>query len=306
MKRLIIFLIFGCSQLFSVQMGIVSGLDPNGDGFLALRDYPQGKRIGKLYNGNSVQILDGKSNWYKVKVDRNGIIGWSHSKWIKIQSLSNRAGYYKVTTHELNVRSKSGKHGHILGTVKNGKIIYIESFNGKWGKSSRGWISGKYLKKVQNYEKDRNTVNESTTATENITSEEESSVPWWKAAVILIVLGIFFSYWKEILGIGVIGVVGYLILTSLGINPWYLGIVIVIIIGLIIYYNCSGEKCPECGTCIKEPSQTELIEEHYKHATKTGAPDKRYTDNPLISTYEYTYICTNEDCEHMFTIEIEL
>ena len=57
--------------------------------------------------------------------------------------------------------------------------------------------------------------------------------------VFLILLGIFFSYWKEILGIGVIGVVGYLILTSLGINLWYLGIVTVIMIGLIIYYNCS-------------------------------------------------------------------
>jgi hypothetical protein len=280
-----------------------------------VRDYPQGKKIGKLYNGNSVQILDQRGNWYKI--NRNGIEGWSHSKWINVQSQSNSAGYYKVSIQELNVRNKPGKHGRVLSTVNMGEIIYIESFNGKWGKSSRGWISGKYLIKVQNYKKDKDTVNESTnvydssieTSTsveENITNEKDSTFSWWEAVVFLIVLGIFFSYWKEILGISVIGIVGSLILTSLGINLWYLGIVIVIIIGLIIYYNCSGEKCPECSTCIKEPTHTELIEEHYRHATKTGAPDKRYTDNPLISTYEYTYKCTNEDCRHTFTKQVTI
>ena len=63
------------------KIGIVHDLDPNGDGFLTVRNSPKGKEIDRLYANQIVRILDKKGKWYKIKI--NGRTGWSHGNWIK-------------------------------------------------------------------------------------------------------------------------------------------------------------------------------------------------------------------------------
>jgi hypothetical protein len=63
-------------------VGTVMGLDPNGDGFLAVRTGPgTGYRmIDKLVNGQRVTIINGQGGWLGVEYD--GRQGWAHGNWI--------------------------------------------------------------------------------------------------------------------------------------------------------------------------------------------------------------------------------
>ena len=72
-------------QQNNMRIGIVYGLDPNGDGFLSIRRKPKSTEIGRLYNGSKVELLGKRGKWYKVKDLRSGTVGWSHSKWISVQ-----------------------------------------------------------------------------------------------------------------------------------------------------------------------------------------------------------------------------
>ena len=73
------------SHVTHKKMGLVHGLDPHGDGFLSIRKKPRAKEIGRLYNGNKVEILGRSGKWYKIKDIKTGRVGWSHSHWIRIQ-----------------------------------------------------------------------------------------------------------------------------------------------------------------------------------------------------------------------------
>ncbi|QOG06414.1 YARHG domain-containing protein [Aureimonas sp. OT7] len=68
----------------STTQTVVSGLDPNGDGFLAVRNGPgsQFRQIGKLLEGDQVVILDSSGVWRKVRFW--GGEGWSHNNWIRV------------------------------------------------------------------------------------------------------------------------------------------------------------------------------------------------------------------------------
>ena len=72
-------------QSNNIKTGIVYGLDPRGDGFLSLRTKPKGREISHLYNGNRVQILGKRGQWYKVIKINTGQSGWAHGKWISVQ-----------------------------------------------------------------------------------------------------------------------------------------------------------------------------------------------------------------------------
>lgn len=67
------------------KIGIVYGLDPNDDGFLSIRQKPNSKEIGRLYNGNRVEILGKRGKWYRIRTLNSGLIGWSYTKWIIVQ-----------------------------------------------------------------------------------------------------------------------------------------------------------------------------------------------------------------------------
>ena len=61
----------------------VTGLDPNGDGFLAVRSGPGSghQMIGKLVNGDVVTVITVRGKWYGIEL-RDGSFGWSHSNWL--------------------------------------------------------------------------------------------------------------------------------------------------------------------------------------------------------------------------------
>jgi hypothetical protein len=72
------------SQKKYQTIGVVYGLDLYGDGFLSIRTKPKGREIGRLYNGNKIEILGKRGKWYKIKTLNNGLIGWSHGNWISV------------------------------------------------------------------------------------------------------------------------------------------------------------------------------------------------------------------------------
>lgn len=62
----------------------VAGLDPNGDGFLALRTgtTPSAQRIAKMTEGTRLNILQSRGAWRLVETE-TGLRGWAHSNWIQ-------------------------------------------------------------------------------------------------------------------------------------------------------------------------------------------------------------------------------
>lgn len=85
-------------------VGVVSGLNPNGDGFLAVRAGPATRyaKRGELYNGNQVYVCGERNGWFAVIYPAGGHDcgvsspwpvtdrysgpcrwGWAHGRWIK-------------------------------------------------------------------------------------------------------------------------------------------------------------------------------------------------------------------------------
>lgn len=62
----------------------VMGLDPNGDGFLAVRSGPGSNysKIGEVYNGDRVETFGGQGNWYAISFGPNNRLGWAHGNWL--------------------------------------------------------------------------------------------------------------------------------------------------------------------------------------------------------------------------------
>lgn len=68
----------------------VVGLDPDGDGFLALRNgtTPSATRISKMAEGTRLQVLGQDGVWFHVRTE-TGAIGWAHSNWIGFVGIIN-------------------------------------------------------------------------------------------------------------------------------------------------------------------------------------------------------------------------
>jgi uncharacterized protein YraI len=62
----------------------VNGLNPNGDGFLAVRTGPGSNypMIDKLYNGDVVTVHDLSGRWRGVSYANGTRVGWVHSNWL--------------------------------------------------------------------------------------------------------------------------------------------------------------------------------------------------------------------------------
>ncbi|WP_238364970.1 caspase family protein [Mesobacterium pallidum] len=63
---------------------VVSGLDPHGDGFLALRDGTTSgaRRLAKMVEGTRLTTYDQRGPWLYVRTE-TGLMGWAHSNWIR-------------------------------------------------------------------------------------------------------------------------------------------------------------------------------------------------------------------------------
>lgn len=66
-----------------VSYHYVDGLDPQGDGFLALRDGTSGdaRRLAKMAEGTRLEVLGHDGVWDHVRL-LDGREGWAHSRWI--------------------------------------------------------------------------------------------------------------------------------------------------------------------------------------------------------------------------------
>lgn len=68
----------------TVERSVVAGLDPGGDGFLALRSGPSSsaRLLAKMPEGTILEILGNSGAWRQVALE-DGRSGWAHSKWIR-------------------------------------------------------------------------------------------------------------------------------------------------------------------------------------------------------------------------------
>jgi len=90
----------GDGQITTCTGSVVTGLDPNGDGFLAVRSGPgsQYRKLAELHNGDAVYVFDYKGKWVGVVYGEpqgdecsstkthpvtNPKRGWVHGKWLK-------------------------------------------------------------------------------------------------------------------------------------------------------------------------------------------------------------------------------
>lgn len=79
----------GDGQAAWCATSIVTGLDPAGDGFLAVRSGPgsQYRKIDEIYNGDIVSTCDARGAWVAIVYGPSKRKGWVHGRW-----LQDRAG----------------------------------------------------------------------------------------------------------------------------------------------------------------------------------------------------------------------
>ncbi len=70
-------------QQAALYTHVVRGLDPNGDGFLALREgtWSGARRITKMLEGTRLRFLSQNGLWMQVQTE-TGLTGWAHTNWI--------------------------------------------------------------------------------------------------------------------------------------------------------------------------------------------------------------------------------
>ena len=117
---------------------------------LNMRSEPstKGKIIVTLKKGTTVDVLEIKNSWAKIKYGSK--TGYASSKYLK--PISTKPQLAKQTTANLNMRSEPSTKGKIIVTLKKGtKVDVLESKNG-WDKikygSKIGYVSNKYLKLI--------------------------------------------------------------------------------------------------------------------------------------------------------------
>jgi hypothetical protein len=103
-RRLDVPIIIRASDTASCGSGVVTGLDPLGDGFLAVKSGPglRFRRLDKLFNGQSVYICEDRGEWLGIVYpddEKCGVgskawdvtdaytgpcnSGWVHRRWIR-------------------------------------------------------------------------------------------------------------------------------------------------------------------------------------------------------------------------------
>lgn len=109
---------------------------------LNVRNKPNGTIVGKLYNGNEVDILDYNNGWFKIDTD----------KWVSATYINNSHG--RVTASVLNIRTGAGTKYADIGDLKKNEIIRILEEQKGWYKvlseSQKlfGWVSAKYVELI--------------------------------------------------------------------------------------------------------------------------------------------------------------
>lgn len=138
---------------------------------LNVRNAPNGKWIGSLYNGTQVTVYETSGNWSRIGDNR-----WVCSDYLISQSSSSQpvskgynTGTYKVTASVLNVRTGAGtdcrakkyyeltanarSQNRKLGNYytngyKKGVVCTVTKVSGNWGLTASGWICLDFCSKL--------------------------------------------------------------------------------------------------------------------------------------------------------------
>lgn len=106
-------------------------------------------RVGGLWKGTSVNILEEKDGWYKIDS------GWISSKYVKLDGTTpsntatstntNKPGNATVTASLLFVRKDPSTNYPAIGMLKKGTRIQVLETNGNWAKTKDGWVYSEYV-----------------------------------------------------------------------------------------------------------------------------------------------------------------
>ena len=111
--------------------------------------------IGKLYENNTVKILESSNGWYKIQKN-DGQTGWVSGEYITLKSNSGNDSSSKssfkatVTASVLNVRSGPSTNDIVISKINTGtEVEVLEESNGwykvKLKNGQVGWASAQYL-----------------------------------------------------------------------------------------------------------------------------------------------------------------
>ena len=110
---------------------------------MRLQPLPNSPVVGKLYNGNKVDIYGYTKDWYMLNLQMN--------KWASSKYISSKTG---KTTTKLNYRENAGTNYKSLGIYESGTVIKLLNKklceDGYWylcldDQDRFGWCSGKYI-----------------------------------------------------------------------------------------------------------------------------------------------------------------
>lgn len=124
-------------------------------------------KLTKVYQGQSVSIIDSSDGWHKIKTP-SGHVGWSSGEFISLSGGSTNGGNDNnsnsgsntdnslagkkatITASALNVRSGPSTSNGVIGTVYKGNTVEILENSNGWSKIKTssgqvGWASSQYL-----------------------------------------------------------------------------------------------------------------------------------------------------------------
>ncbi|WP_071460855.1 N-acetylmuramoyl-L-alanine amidase [Bacillus massilinigeriensis] len=102
--------------------------------------------VGKLRNGQVVNVTSQQNGWLKVSVGR--VNGWVSAKYISAVSWT---GYVNATS--LNLRSTPSMKGRVIASLPNGTSLTVRGSQSSWlkvyvpSKKMTGWVSQSYVSK---------------------------------------------------------------------------------------------------------------------------------------------------------------
>jgi len=101
-----------------------------------------------IKRGASVTYIEGTGDWWYVRLS-DGRYGYVSKKYLAPIQTSKVGGYF-VTASELNIRQTPSVSGRKIGSVSQGTMVMVSSFNGDWGYVSnganvKGWVALRYL-----------------------------------------------------------------------------------------------------------------------------------------------------------------
>ncbi|HHY81768.1 MAG TPA: SH3 domain-containing protein [Clostridiales bacterium] len=139
-------------------------------------------KVGMVIKGQKVTVHEKVGDWYKITY--NGIQGYVHSSYIKLQESNETPAAGKtgtVTASSLNVRSGPGTGYSKVGSLSKGTTVTILSSSNGWYKIQKGslvgYVSGDYLDVKQSQQPEETEKPTTVTATVTASSLNVRSGP---------------------------------------------------------------------------------------------------------------------------------